>query len=73
MSQTVDAIYENGAFRPVGPVLLPERKRVRLTIEASEEVVDREAARAAMIAGFDKMKLQIGSKFPSRDELHERD
>jgi predicted DNA-binding antitoxin AbrB/MazE fold protein len=29
----IDAIYTNGAFRPVGPVDMPENQRVRLTVE----------------------------------------
>lgn len=30
MSQTIDAIYENGIFKPLGPVDLPEGTRVRI-------------------------------------------
>lgn len=76
MSQTVEAIYENGAFRPVEPVSIPEHKRVKLTIEESNTArddADREAARAAMIAGFDKLVLHSGGRLPTRSELHERD
>jgi predicted DNA-binding antitoxin AbrB/MazE fold protein len=29
---TVEAIYEGGVFRPVGPVRLPDRQRVQLSI-----------------------------------------
>ncbi len=32
MTATVDAIYENGQFRPTGPVALPEHTAVRLAI-----------------------------------------
>jgi predicted DNA-binding antitoxin AbrB/MazE fold protein len=35
----VDAVYTNGAFRPIGPVDLLENQRVRLTVET----VDRTA------------------------------
>lgn len=34
---TVDAIYEDGVFRPVGPVDLPEHSRVRVHFEPAED------------------------------------
>jgi predicted DNA-binding antitoxin AbrB/MazE fold protein len=46
---TVDAIYENGVFRPLGNVPVSERQRVRLTIEPAERLAPTEwldAARA---------------------------
>lgn len=33
---TINAIYRNGFFQPIGPVDLPEESRVRLQIEPSE-------------------------------------
>lgn len=38
MDQTIDAIYENGTFRPVQPdaVHIPEGQRVRVTISDAE-------------------------------------
>jgi len=33
MSQPIDAIYEEGVFKPLGPVHLNEHQPVRLTIE----------------------------------------
>jgi len=35
MSQTIEAIYENGTFKPLGPVDLPEGTRVRVEVELS--------------------------------------
>ena len=43
---TIDAIYEGGVFRPIEPVVLPEKSRVQLRIvnEApSEQLDDMEA------------------------------
>lgn len=34
MSQTVEAIYEKGVFRPLTPVQLAEHQSVRLTVES---------------------------------------
>jgi predicted DNA-binding antitoxin AbrB/MazE fold protein len=33
MSTQLDAVYENGVFRPLQPVTLPEHRRVTLTID----------------------------------------
>jgi predicted DNA-binding antitoxin AbrB/MazE fold protein len=56
---TVEAIFQGGAFRPVGPVDLPENQRVRLSISpvspaAAPEWVDemrRERERVAAAYG----------------------
>src|SRR6266851_6637134 len=46
MSRTVQAVYENGAFRPLEPIACQEQKRVVLTVEnataVEENVLDQE-------------------------------
>jgi predicted DNA-binding antitoxin AbrB/MazE fold protein len=37
MSTHLDAVYENGVFRPLQPVQLPEHRRVTLTIDVGPE------------------------------------
>ena len=37
MSKAIDAIYEGGVFKPLGPVSLSESQQVRLIIEPSTE------------------------------------
>jgi len=37
MTKTVNAIYEDGVFKPVKKVQLPEHERFRLTISPLEE------------------------------------
>jgi predicted DNA-binding antitoxin AbrB/MazE fold protein len=37
MSQTVEAVFENGVFRPLQPVTLSGQRRVTITIENSPE------------------------------------
>lgn len=34
MSQQIDAIFDNGFFRPLEPLALPDQSRVKLTVEA---------------------------------------
>jgi predicted DNA-binding antitoxin AbrB/MazE fold protein len=41
MKKSVEAIYENGVFRPLEPVDLPEHQRVQLTV-ADDEWLDRD-------------------------------
>lgn len=38
MSTHVEAIYENGVFRPLQPVQLPEHRRVTVTIDEGAEI-----------------------------------
>jgi predicted DNA-binding antitoxin AbrB/MazE fold protein len=44
MSRKVKAIYEEGVFRPLEPLTLPERQQVEVTIPetAADEVLDTE-------------------------------
>lgn len=37
MSQTIHAIYENGVFRPIEPVNLPERCEVEVEVRQVKE------------------------------------
>lgn len=38
MSKTVEAVYENGVFKPVVPIDMPEHKKLLLVIEEETEV-----------------------------------
>jgi predicted DNA-binding antitoxin AbrB/MazE fold protein len=42
MKKSVEAIYENGVFRPLEPVDLPEHQRVLVSIADKEEWLDRD-------------------------------
>jgi predicted DNA-binding antitoxin AbrB/MazE fold protein len=43
MPLTVEAIYENGVLKPTGPLPLKEHEKVRVTIEAADNWVQRTA------------------------------
>lgn len=44
MTTALDAIYENGLLRPLQPLMLPERTRVRISLEpASNDDPERSA------------------------------
>ncbi|MCI0464596.1 MAG: DUF104 domain-containing protein [Gemmataceae bacterium] len=40
MSTQLEAVYENGVFRPLQPVRLPEQQRVTVTIDEDIDAVD---------------------------------
>jgi hypothetical protein len=44
MSEAVEAIFENGVFRPLQPVELAEGERVKLTVTATDEHADDDPA-----------------------------
>jgi predicted DNA-binding antitoxin AbrB/MazE fold protein len=49
MSSEIDAIYENGVFKPLVPLSLPDKAQVRLTVStadanAQHDTIDRESA-----------------------------
>ena len=48
--ETIDAIYEHGVFRPIGPVTLPENARVKVipAIQSGESKQNLDAIYAAM-------------------------
>ena len=44
MSQDIDAIYDQGIFRPLEPLTLPQGTRVHLRVETESETVAKTAA-----------------------------
>jgi predicted DNA-binding antitoxin AbrB/MazE fold protein len=61
MSQTIQAVYENGAFRPLEPVSCHERQRVVLTVEpvtaADAALLDHEFLAYCATQGDDSVPL----------------
>ena len=56
MSKTIDAVYENGVFRPLEPVKLPEGEHVHVTVpDVKPEVQRRLAALDVFSATFDDL------------------
>jgi predicted DNA-binding antitoxin AbrB/MazE fold protein len=50
MSKVIEAVYENGVFRPLEPVLLPEGKHVHVTVP------DLPAARQQRLAALNEFE-----------------
>ncbi len=72
MIWTVEAIFDGGVLRPVGPLPLSEQQRVRVTVEPVNGE-DRAAARRALVEELRRRSFDFGGRLPTRDELHERD
>ncbi len=75
----VEAILQNGVFKPMSPPELREGERVHLTVErvaqgdlAEIEAVARRAALSRLRAGIDSMNFCSSGPLPSRDESHDR-
>lgn len=49
--RTVEAVFEDGVFRPLGQVCLPERQRVSLVVTVSDDLPAELLARAAELGG----------------------
>lgn len=69
MLENIEAIFENGVFRPLAPVALPEHKRVSMSIaispdaenlsNAPSDVIEAQrAALARLQAEMDALPLQ---------------
>ena len=74
MSQQIEAVYTDGVLRPARELPLRDQQRVRLTVEAIDDLPagDREAAIARLKAGIVRMGFFSEGRLPSREELHER-
>lgn len=56
MNKTIEAVYENGVFRPLEPVPLPDGEHVHVTVlEAPVEIQRRLAALDAFEAAFENL------------------
>jgi predicted DNA-binding antitoxin AbrB/MazE fold protein len=74
MKQAIDAVYENGTFRPIGTdaVQLPEGQRVRITVvEPAQDVLKLASAVYAGLSPdeideLERIAMQRGNFFGSR-------
>jgi len=58
--QTIHAVYENGIFRPIDPVELPDRCQVEITFQPQPALIARNTmARLA----------EIGRQFPENSDM----
>ena len=61
-STQVDAVFENGVFRPLSPIDLPEHERVSLIVnrpvDPLADILDWEAHELAAIEGDDGVSLE---------------
>lgn len=73
MTRVTEAVYDHGVLKPASDLGLHEQQRVRLIVEALEEVAeDRAAALARVRAGIESMQFFSRGRLPTREELHDR-
>ena len=78
--EIVDAIFENGQFRPDHPLLLPEGSRVRLAVEPmssapaspSFSVEERRAIRLRALDRISANPVPSGAPRFNREDLYDR-
>ena len=64
MSRTIEAVYENGVFRPLEAVMLPEGEHVQVAVpEVSEEIQRRLAALDAFDASLEDLTEEQWQRF----------
>ncbi|HYV35247.1 MAG TPA: antitoxin family protein [Gemmataceae bacterium] len=51
LGESIETVFENGVFRPLGPVDLPEHQRVTVQLPTEEEAFDEEV-------GYEPLPLQ---------------
>ena len=74
---TITATFENGVLKPDEVLNLPDRAKVRITIEALKSDVQKEwdATREERLAALDEFlgmaRVHLGEHL-TRDQLHER-
>ena len=69
MKQQVDAIYENGVFRPLAPVSVGESQRVRITI------LDTDPAQACLDTELiERARLEVSAleRIPTIEEVRKQ-
>ena len=70
MSRTIEAVYENGVFRPLEAVTLPEGEHVQVTVpEVTEEIRRRLAALDTFEASLENLTEEQWQRF---DEATQR-
>jgi predicted DNA-binding antitoxin AbrB/MazE fold protein len=73
MIGSVDAVYDNGVFRPEMPVQLPQGTRVTLTFDIQDSQRRlRQEAYQRFLKACQESNVDSGGLILSRDELHER-
>ena len=72
--QVTEAIYTEGVLKPVDPIQLREKERVRVIVEKIEpdERRDRDALLGRLRRGIESMSFRSRGPYPSREELHDR-
>ena len=59
MTQQIDAIYDNGVFKPLVPLSLPDKTRVTLTLQAEPQVQPDSEVLARQQAALEELRREI--------------
>lgn len=71
MSRMIEAVYENGVFRPLEAVTLPEGEHVQVAVpEVTEEIRRRLAALDAFEAALEDLTEDQWRRFDEATQRH---
>jgi predicted DNA-binding antitoxin AbrB/MazE fold protein len=78
MSQSIQAIYENGVLRPLQPLDFPENSVVDIDVRGAAESEEKELTNAEKIKAFDEWMNSLDPNTPvltdeqiSRESIYE--
>ena len=74
MSQQIDAIYDNGILRPLVPLALPDKTRVRLSIDADSAdsaIVPQDEWERRLLDAAQDCGVSLPDSAVSSEELYE--
>lgn len=70
MQKTIDAIFENGVFKPIKRITMPERTRLKLIVlkenKDAERIAKEQADALMSIAGIGSSGLRDVSENPEK-------
>ena len=73
--QITKAVYSGGVLRPLGPLHLEEEETVRVIVEKTDSAppANRDMLLARLREGIESMNFRSNGRYPSREELQDRD
>ena len=59
-TMVIDAVHQQGIFRPISPVSLPENARVKVLVQSPETTVSTETKQATLFGAFPELAAITG-------------
>jgi len=70
MSKVIEVVYENGVFKPIGKVDLPEKTRLKIRIEDIEELLKEFCGLIESKVTLEDIEKKLSSTFRFESPSH---